>query len=247
MNLDKMRVAIVVPLRNEERNVSRLLDSLSQGEIHESEVFLIEGNSLDETFTELVRKNSQSKKHFKVMKQTYKGKFGATRTFLSLDEADEFTHVFVWDGDMTIPLIDNLRLLEVAKEYPDAFVTGSRYQSAIRNRSIPFVNFVGNILFSLLWSVITKSKPIDVLCGSKISLISDLNQLPLKLLESDYYGDIAMLFSASRNRRKIIVKKIEYVKRTHGTSNIKPFLGGFRILRAMFFCLSFIVLPSRVG
>lgn len=241
-----MRIAIVVPLRNEEGNIALLLNSLLQSRIHHSNVFIIEGNSSDQTFAELNLRNSQNKEKFKILKQTYNGKFGATRTFLSLDESTNFTHVFVWDGDMTIPLADNLQLLKVAIENPEAFVTGSRYRAAIRNGSIPFLNFVGNILFSLLWSLITKSKPMDVLCGSKIALIADLNLLPLKLLESDYYGDILMLFSAYRNRRKIIVKKINYVNRSHGTSNIRPLTGGFRILRAMFFCQISIVLPSHV-
>ena len=237
MIIGNCRIAIVVPVRNEEGNVSQLIKSFKLSGIDNSNIFIIEGNSSDQTYDELIRHNSKLDNKFKIMQQIFKGKFGATKTFLMHEESKKFTHVFVWDGDMTIPFYDNLQLLELARNNPEAFVTGSRFASALRNRSIPLLNFIGNIFFSILWCVLTLSKPIDVLCGSKIALISDLNNLPPKLFDLDYYGDIAMLFSAKQNSRKLLVRKVNYVNRSYGTSNIKPFSGGLRILLAIFICV----------
>ena len=84
-----------------------------------------------------------------------------------------------------------------------------------------------------------KTRPLDVLCGSKIALISDLKSLPREILDSDYYGDICLLFSAVINKRKFLSQKVNYVKRSYGLSNIKPFSGGSRITSAMLTCFRF--------
>lgn len=245
MKTDESNIAIIVPVRNEEGNIARLIESFAMSKINHSNIFIIEGNSSDKTFDELNLHNSKLEKRMKIMRQEFKGKFGATRTFLKNEDAHNFTHVFVWDGDLTIPIEDNLQLLELAQRNPEAFVTGSRFAAARRNKSMPVLNFIGNIFFSIAWSVLTISKPIDVLCGSKIVLISDLNNLPEKLLERDYYGDISMLFCARKNKRKVISVKIEYINRKYGTSNIQPISGGLRVLLSMIICARYLWHPEH--
>ncbi len=192
-----MKIAVIVPLRNEEGNIARLLGAFASLAIDPS------------------------------------------RTFLQTGNANQFTHAFIWDSDLTIPVEDNLRLLAVSRASPEAFVTGSRFFSAIRNRSMPTLNFLGNCIFSLIWSVAKKTRPLDVLCSSKIALISDLKSLPREILDSDYHGDICLLFSAVINKRKFLTQKVNYVKRSYGLSNIKPFSGGSRIMWAMLTCFRF--------
>jgi len=234
-----MKIAVIVPIRNEEGNIARLLGAFASSSIDPSSIFLIEGNSTDGTFETLLMQNEAYDNRFQVLRQTFEGKFGATRTFLQSNNSNQFTHVFIWDSDLTIPIEDNLRLLVIARANPEAFVTGSRLFSSIRNRSMPTLNFLGNCIFSLIWSVAMKTRPLDILCGSKIALISDLKSLPREILDSDYYGDICLLFSAVMNKREFLSQKINYVKRSYGLSNIRPLSGGFRITRAMWACFWF--------
>lgn len=234
-----MKIAVIVPIRNEEGNIARLLGAFASSPLDPSSVFLIEGNSIDGTFETLLKQNEAYGNKFQVLRQSFIGKFGATRTFLQTEKSNQFTHVFIWDSDLTIPIEDNLRLLAVSRANPEAFVTGSRLISSIRNRSMPALNFLGNCIFSLIWSVAMKTRPLDVLCGSKIALISDLKSLPREILDSDYYGDICLLFSSVINKRKFLSQKVNYVKRSYGLSNIKPFSGGSRITSAMLTCFRF--------
>ena len=95
-------------------------------------------------------------------------------------------------------------------------------------------NFLGNILFAYLYSIIIQRKITDTLCGTKVFYKSDWEKIKKYCGTwgiEDKWGDFDILSGARRNYMKISEIPINYRERIEEESKIiNTFFNGFRML-----------------
>jgi len=236
----KLGITCIVPARNESghlRNVVEGIISLNSV----SEIIIVEGGSSDDTWE--VAKSIEAKEHFalRAIKQNGSGKFSAVVTAARLAQ---YSHIIIWDADGTVSLSDTKKLLEYfrAEASFDA-VMGNRLAGEIHPGAMQRANWIGNWLFALLWWPILASKnPCDLLCGTKIFPTEIFHRIPSWLNAIDPYGDFAIIATCRRNRIKIHSIPVDYFPRTYGSTNIKRWRGGSRLLLTSIIAFVWIVI-----
>jgi hypothetical protein len=92
-------------------------------------------------------------------------------------------------------------------------------------------NFLGNWAFAVLWSPIIRSKPRDMLCGTKVFETTVFTSIPRELQASDPYGDFALVATARLLNKEIDSVVVDYKARTYGETNIHRWSGGISLLK----------------
>jgi glycosyltransferase involved in cell wall biosynthesis len=220
-------VGCIVPARNEAGHLNQVVDHIRSIPVI-NEIVIIEGGSSDNTFEVALKIAENFPKVVRVMKQTGKGKFNAVMEGSQICKSD---FLLIWDADGTISSKDSERIIEHAI-VNRAAATGNRLLGKMEKGSMQFANKIGNWLFALLWSLILRRKPMDLLCGTKIFPRVVFDSLPDKLLHVDPYGDFALLANAKYLSIPIHSIVVDYDARKYGTTNIKRWSGGVKLLLA---------------
>lgn len=222
---------ILIPCRDEAGNIVKLIEKLILEISTNDSILIVEGGSKDETWELALELQKRFHPKVRTIKQTGRGKFAAILTSKDFIDSDL---TFIYDSDRTISVDDNLRILQNCKNQSGTLCTGNRLSGKRDQKSMKKLNLIGNYIFALLWSVISVSKPIDVLCGSKCFPSSLLNNIPQKMIRIDYYGDFSILFTSLFMSLKVESIPVNYTPRTYGKTKINPWVGGMRLLRAYF-------------
>ena len=85
------------------------------------------------------------------------------------------------------------------------------------------LNFIGNILFSYLFSLLLDIRVTDTLCGTKVFYKKDWKKIKEYVGTwgmKDKWGDYDLLIGAKRNYLKIGEKAVYYDDRIHGESKM---------------------------
>ena len=220
-----MSTCIIVPARNEEDNILELIPRIVKILKPEDQIVIVEGGSSDRTFE--VAQNL-SKRYFQVhlVKQTQKGKFNAVLDGLSFIEDD---YVMVWDADATVNFDQNCSIY-LKETYRKSLVMGDRLRGKREKNAMRPINWMGNWAFAVLWSVILRKRPIDLLCGSKKFPREVLSKAPDWLLKLDPYGDFTMIIMSKQLDNDIVSLPVLYHARTYGHTNIHRWRGGVVLL-----------------
>lgn len=221
-------ITFILPCRNEGGNLSLVVSELTKVISKYDQVILVEGGSLDHTYEIAKKISSDSNGQVMCIKQNGIGKFDAVLSGVNL--ASNST-IAIWDTDNTIPIESGIRLIEIAREKSDSFITGNRLTGNRDKKAMPFLNHLGNYFFSTLWSLLTFSKPIDVLCGIKIFPKNLLKAVHENNFEIDRYGDISLLFAARKRKIRIYSVPVDYRCRNYGMSNIPILTGGVNLFK----------------
>ena len=95
-------------------------------------------------------------------------------------------------------------------------------------------NFIGNIFFAYLFSILFEKKITDTLCGTKIFYKRDWNKFKNSTSLSgikDLWGDFDLLIGAYRNNLKISEVPVHYFERLEGETKMNSvFMNGLRML-----------------
>ena len=218
-------VTCVIPARNESGHIDLVVaHTLSVAEI--SEIIVVEGNSKDDTWEKVCRLQSQKPEKIRALQQTGQGKFNAV-----LDGAAvaRYKHLIIWDADGTVPIECTRRILEHAIVTGNATM-GDRLRGKIEKSAMQRANFIGNWVFAFLWSPILRSRPRDMLCGTKVFETEVFLSIPKILLKKDPYGDFSLVATARLLNKKVDSITVDYKARTYGETNIKRWSGGFKLL-----------------
>lgn len=241
----KLGITCIVPARNESGHLREVVEGIiSLNSV--SEIIIVEGGSSDDTWT--VAKNIEENKLFalRAIKQEGSGKFSAVASAARLAQ---YSHVIIWDADGTVSLSDTKKLLEFFRvEASFDAVMGNRLAGEIHPGAMQRANWVGNWLFAFLWwPILALKKPSDLLCGTKIFPTEVFNRIPAWLNAVDPYGDFAIIATCRRYKIKIHSIAVDYLPRTYGSTNIKRWSGGLRLLFTSIFALLWIFFrrPSR--
>ncbi len=226
-------VSIIVPARNEEGNIERLIKKLPPVGTT-CEVIFVEGHSKDNTLLEIKRCIKKYSKmlpfSFKVIKQTGVGKANAVRGGFDAAIGDI---LIIYDADMSVNPQDIVKFYLALITYKGEFINGSRLVYSMEKNAMQFLNILGNKIFSLLYSWILGQKIKDTLCGTKVLWKQDYQKIKTEDFfgHIDPFGDFELLLGAGKLNLKIIDLPIRYFERTYGSTNIKRFKNGLELAR----------------
>ena len=230
-------VSVIIPARNEVKNLPVLLDSLPASV---DEVIVIDGNSTDETVT-VAREHPRVSR---VVVQRSKGKGAALSLGLRV-ASREYAVMIDADGSMSASEID---AFVAALDAGADVVRGSRYLPQGGSEDLTPFRSVGNRVLTGLANVLFDVKWTDLAYGYAAFRRSALEQMDVFYYDSKIssfplsrgmsYGqgfEIESLIFCRSARRGLTVVEIPSVEsaRWHGASNLKAIPDGFRALSAI--------------
>jgi hypothetical protein len=235
-NKNMPSISIVVPARNEAGTIEKIVKELPElGSF--TEIILIEGNSTDNTYDEIVRvvEKYKNTKKIKYGKQAGKGKGDAVRKGFDMATGDILT---IFDADMTVPAKEMKKFYDAIVENKGEFINGCRLVYPLQKESMRVLNIFGNKFFSLAFSAILGQRLKDTLCGTKVIWKKDYEDVKANRKffgDFDPFGDFDLLFGAAKLNLKIIDLPIHYQERTYGTTNISRWKHGWLLLKMTVF------------
>jgi len=96
------------------------------------------------------------------------------------------------------------------------------------------LNYLGNKIFSLIFSYLLGQQIKDTLCGTKALFRKDYLEIEKNRKafgDFDPFGDFDLLFGATKLNLKIVEIPIRYKERVYGKTNIKRFIHGWLLLK----------------
>ena len=233
--LSEKSVSVVIPARNESGNIEAAVRRTPRLGRH-TEIIFIEGNSTDETWTEILRvQNAYPDLDIKVMKQTGRGKGNAVREAF---EAASGEILMILDADLTMPPEELTKFYDVLISGRADFANGVRLVYPMENEAMRFLNMVANRFFSMAFTWLLGQPIKDTLCGTKVLFRSQYELIAKNRSyfgDFDPFGDFDLLFGAAKLNLKMIDLPIRYRARTYGETNISRWKHGWLLLRMVWF------------
>jgi hypothetical protein len=222
-------VSIIVPARNEEGNIAKIIPSIPKfGK--SQEIIFIEGNSKDKTW-EQIKREEQKRKNVIALKQTGSGKADAVKLGLSKVNGDI---VIIYDADRTVDANDLPKFYSVLATGLGNFANGSRLVYPMDVDAMQSLNKIGNKIFGSLFTKILGQRFKDTLCGTKAFFRRDFVKYKRdyeQYLKTDPFGDFALIFTAIKHKMKVIEIPVRYKERVYGSTNINRFYHGLLLLK----------------
>ncbi len=227
-------LSVIVPARNEEKNIRPQLERLPHIPGVNLEVVFVEGHSKDETWKEIQIAASEYKGLWKVQhwQQTGVGKADAVRLGVEKSTSEI---IVISDADITVPPEDLKRFYEAYANGHADFINGSRLLYPMEDGAMRFLNWLGNIFFAKTLSLVLETELTDSLCGTKLFCKDDFERMQRwrsDFGEIDPFGDFDLLFFSAQLGLGVMNVHVHYKSRTYGTTNILRFRHGL-VLFAM--------------
>lgn len=220
-------VSIVIPARNEEGNIPKIIPSIPKfGK--SQELIFIEGGSKDKTWEKILEEKSK-RKCVIALKQMGKGKADAAWQGLKKATGDI---LIIYDADRTVDAKELLKFYNVLTSGLGEFANGNRLLYPMEGDAMQTLNKIGNQIFSWLFTWILGQRFKDTLCGTKAFWRRDFNKF--KKTKTDPFGDFDLIFSAIRNNLKIKEIPVRYKERVYGKTNINRFYHGLLLIKMIF-------------
>jgi glycosyltransferase involved in cell wall biosynthesis len=220
-----LNISCIIPARNEEGHLKQVLSEVfSISEI--SDIIIVEGGSTDKTYEVAIEVSSQNPSRVRVIKQSTSGKFNAVLLGVKVAREDL---ILIWDADGTVPLFDVTKIVKHSVKSGNP-VIGDRLRGHRQQGAMQFFNFLGNWLFAIAWAPVLKSKPTDLLCGTKIFNTRVFTKIPPWLLKIDPYGDFSLIATARFYDYSVESIPVNYLARNYGSTNINRWSGGLKLL-----------------
>jgi len=225
MTLKRNDIAILIPTLNEEKAISSLVKESSK---ITSNVLIIDGLSTDKTIEKAIESGA------KVLYCYEKGKGKAlVYGFKKILENPEIKYISYFDGDNTYDPSDVLLLVnKLESEKKCDMIIGNRFPKR-KKGSISFVNMLGNILFSLIVSLLLRKRVKDTQSGLRVLnrkftefCVNSLNAVGFEI-------ETEMIIKALKNGFNIIEEPINYYNRD-GNTKLHPIKDGFKIIKEIF-------------
>lgn len=227
------RVSVVIPARNEARNLEIILPMLPPV----YEVILVDGNSVDDTIATAQRLMPS----IKVVQQTRKGKGNALACGFEAVTGDV---VVMFDADCSADAAEIPRFVQALVDGADV-AKGTRYSLGGGSDDITIVRSLGNRGLNLISNVLLRAKYTDLCYGynafwadtlPKIGLLS--STLPQPTDGSMRWGDgfeIETILTCRWSAAELAITEVPSHEklRVHGTSNLNAVRDGIRVLKSI--------------
>lgn len=241
VNTPKVRsrysVSIIIPAKNEEQNVLRILPKMPRFGKSQEFVF-VEGGSKDKTWENIIKvKDKNKNRKIKIYKQLGVGKANAVHLGLSKAAGDI---LIIYDADMTIDPKELKKFYECLSSNKGEFINGSRLVYPMEKDAMQTLNKIGNIIFSNLFTFVLGQKFKDTLCGTKALFRKDylnIRKYIKKHKTVDPFADFDLIFGAIRLNLKVVEIPVHYKERVYGTTNIRRFYHGILLLKMLIWAI----------
>ena len=231
-NYRELTCSVVVPARNESKNIEGCVARLPQLGKY-TEIIFIEGHSSDDTWAEIQRVQAkyQDQWDIKICQQTGKGKGNAVREGFAMATGNVF---IILDSDLTVRPEDLIYFFEAIADSHCEFANGCRLIYPVSSEAMPWLNRMANRFFAWLLSYLLNTKIKDSLCGTKAIKKEHYEKIAQNrhyFGDFDPFGDFDLLFGASKLGLQIQDIPVRYVPRSYGQSNIQHFKEGLVLLK----------------
>ena len=229
-------VSIIIPARNEQGNIKGILKKIPKLS-NQIEIIFVEGGSCDETERAIQKEISGPKPKWLeafLYKQKGKGKKNAVKIGFEKAKNDI---LMILDADLTVGPDELTKFYMALSDGKAEFANGCRLVYPQETDAMRTLNYLGNKIFSMLFTFLLGQKVKDTLCGTKALFrkdylkIKQANLLPGNL---DPFGDFDLLFGATNQNLKIIDIPVRYMERKYGNTNINRFKNGFELIKMTF-------------
>ena len=234
-NLKNLKISIIVPCKNEENNISVVVNSIEKiGK--ETEVLFGNDNSSDNTKIE-IKKMINKRSDLKIIYYDGPGICKADNVYKGFDLASGDIFV-IHDADNTVDPKEIKKIIKVLVEKNQNLVIGTRLVYPMEKNAMKFSNYIGNLFFSYFYSLILQQRVTDTLCGTKIIFRKDWGKIKKYIGKwgvKDKWGDFEILSGAKINMMRISEVPVNYKERLEGeTKMTNTLLNGLRML---FICI----------
>jgi SAM-dependent methyltransferase len=229
---DKSTVSVIIPARNEAKNVPNAVARIPvMGAA--TEVVFVEGGSTDGTWSEIQRLLSSYRGplRLRAFQQSGRGKGDAVR--LGFEKATG-SMLMILDADLTVPPEELPKFYEAMASGLTDYVQGTRMVYPMEDQAMRFLNKLGNAFFAQAFSFMLDQPIKDTLCGTKVIWKKDYDRLARGRAyfgALDPFGDFDLIFGARKLNLKIMEIPIRYKNRVYGDTNISRFRDGALLLR----------------
>ncbi len=219
-----MKISIVIPTLNEEKNLSLLLKELKKffaaRKEYSYEIIVVDGYSKDRT-VEIAKKNG--------CKVIY-DKFGKGSALIKGMHAANGEIVITMDADMSQRPIELGLLIEGIRAGYE-LVSGSRFIMGGGTEDMPWFRKLGNKLFVIMVNLIWNTNYTDLCYGYKAFKNGVWRKLNLKSKGFGIETEIAI--KAAKKRLKILEVPSFEKKRLHGEGKLRTLRHGWTILKTI--------------
>lgn len=184
-----MKIAVVLPIFNEEKKISDVLDNLSKIQLP---IFLINDGSKDNTLEVIGKKIRNNKKITLISHRINLGKGSALRTGGDAAFKSGFEAVIFMDADGQHNPLDLEKFIEKLNTGKYDVVLGSRNL----HHGVPLVRFLGNKFASVLISLLFGIYVSDILSGFRA--VTNKAFRKLKLQSRGYGVETEMIVKMSK-------------------------------------------------
>jgi len=222
-HFNNARVSVIIPTRNEEGNIARVIHDLH--ELGYYKILVIDANSRDRTVE--VAKNLGAS----VVFQKGTGKGAALRQAFIHENVDGDV-VVMMDADGSMSAKEIPRFVKALRTGADV-VKGSRFLSFGYSEDMNLVRKIGNRILLSLVNILWSTSYTDLCYGFEAFTKDALAKLTPQLKSSNFEIEAEICIKARKLRLKVIeVPSIE-LRRNGGKSNLSTFGDGFRILMSI--------------
>jgi len=219
-----MNVTLIVPTRNEEGCIGKVLKEIPRKYV--DEVLIVDGNSTDKTVLEA--KKFMKKGSDRLVIQKGKGYGGAFIEGIKLAKGDV---IVMMDADGSHNPADIPFLINKLKEGYD-YAMSSRYMTGGRSFDDTLIRWCGNQLFTKLTNMVHNMHITDSLYLLTAVRKKDLLKLNLKQTGFEFCTEI-IVKASSAGLRFAETPAIERA-RYNGVSKVSAFFDGLKILKSIF-------------
>ena len=238
-NNDLFSVSVVIPARNEKGNIENAVKRLPEMGRH-TEIIFVEGNSTDDTLSEIKRVCDEYSKTLDVKYLVHdgKGKGDAVRKGFAAATGDI---LMILDADLTVPPEELPKFYNAIASGRGEYINGSRLVYPMEERAMRSLNILGNKFFSLMFTFLLGQRLKDTLCGTKVLSKNNYERLIRNRSyfgDFDPFGDFDLIFGAAKLNLKIVEVPIRYRSREYGDTNISRFRHGWLLLKMVVFAMN---------
>lgn len=218
-------VSIIVPARNEGKNITDTLNRLR--EVHpQAEVIVVDGGT-DDTGDRVRELQSEWKSLRYFLNVDDRGKGHAIRVGIGLATQPYIAQI---DSDLQFYPEDLTPMFEILEHGHYDFVCGSRFalNSKREKKSVPGFRSMGNRMLSLYTTFLTQQKFTDILAGIKVWKREVTESFEFK--SDDFCYEVELPIKAMRCGFRVCDYGVRTAPREHGKSSVNVVRVGLSLL-----------------
>lgn len=228
-----MNLSIIIPLYNEERLITAVLDELKKVHypsfVEHVEIVIVDDASSDQSY-QVVQNYITPSDNIFIHKHEYnQGKGAAVKTGVA---KSKYEHILIQDADLELNPVDIPNLVTAMHRLNVPFVNGSRYLPGVLRTQAAFKRYFANKLFTIITSILIDVHLTDMACGYKLITRELFDKLTLR--ENRFGFEAELIIKCGRIRKNWIAEvPVHYSPRNLGQGKKLRTFDGVRIFKTI--------------